>query len=358
MNRPRFYFDFLSPYSYFAWVQLGDDREAFDLVPVLLGALLDAHGTSGPAEIPAKRHMLIRDCMRIAARLSVPFSFPAKHPFMPLPALRLALVEVAGDRQADVIDAIWRAGWQHNRDLADEAVLTEVLDAIGVDGRALVQRTRDDDVKAALRRNTEQAIKAGVFGVPTFHLGDELIWGSDRMADVRHLLAGPSHLDEDQFKAIAATPVGLVRGKRTEERPDPARAAERVRHIFSAAPFMTALGVELNDVSTGRVGSRMDVRDDHLQQDGFVHAGVVASLADHSAGAAAGSMMPKGKTPLTIEYKVNMLRPALGPSLRCAARVLKPGRTIFVAEAEVYDVRADEEKLVAKSTVTLAVVDG
>jgi len=352
MAGPSFYFDFLSPYSYLAWMQLGERRGEFEMVPVVFGAILDSHGTLGPAEIPAKRRFLIRDCLRAADRLGVPFSFPATHPFLPIKALRLTLAEVAGDRQLDVIGALWKAGWQDGGDLADDSVLSAAMDAIGLDGGAQLAKTRDDSVKRALRDNTERAVADGVFGVPSFKVGDDIIWGSDRTTDVFALVDGQAPVDSERIARAEATPTGIVRNKAKVS-----KAEERVRYIFGAAPFMTALGVELHDVAEGQVHTTLDIRDDHLQQDGFVHAGVVASLADHSAGAAAGSIMPDGKSPLTVEYKINMLRPALGPRLRCEAKVLKGGRTICVSEAEVYDVRADVEKLVAKATVTLAVVD-
>ena len=211
MTRPRFYFDFLSPYSYFAWVQLGARRAEFEAVPVVFGALLDANGTLGPAEVPAKRRFFIRDCLRLANRLGVPFCFPAYHPFMPVTALRLAVYELAGERQHDVIDAIWRAGWHDGGDLAEPAVLEAALDGIGLPGTDWLARTRAPAIKQALRANTERAVNAGIFGVPSFHIGDDVVWGSDRMHDVWALLAGEGALDPERVAAMEATPAGVVR---------------------------------------------------------------------------------------------------------------------------------------------------
>jgi len=127
--------------------------------------------------------------------------------------------------------------------------------------------------------------------------------------------------------------------------------------IFSTAPFIQELGIELVDIGAGRIESRLLILPKHLQQNGFVHAGVTATMADHSAGAAAGTLSAPGKKVLTVEFKINLLRPAIGQVLRCNAIVLKPGRTISFVESEVFAINEDTEKLIAKSSVTLAMVD-
>lgn len=128
-----------------------------------------------------------------------------------------------------------------------------------------------------------------------------------------------------------------------------------VERILQAAPFIRSLGVEAVEIAPGLCVTRLVVREEHQQQDGFVHAGVLATIADHTAGAAGATLIPAGAIVLTAEFKINLLRSARGRELRCVGRVLKPGRTLIVAESEVY---AGEEGaiLVAKATVTLAVV--
>lgn len=123
------------------------------------------------------------------------------------------------------------------------------------------------------------------------------------------------------------------------------------------APFLKLLGLTAVSIEPGQVVSRLMVRHELEQQNGYVHAGVVGTMADHTAGAAAATLMDEGYMPLTAEFKVNLLRPAVGRSLLCVARVLKPGRAITVAESEVFaESESGERKLVAKATVTLAVV--
>ncbi len=126
--------------------------------------------------------------------------------------------------------------------------------------------------------------------------------------------------------------------------------------IFSRAAFIGGLGVRLRDAGPGWCESDLTVSPAHLQQDGYVHAGVQATMADHTAGAAAGTFAAEGDLVLTVEFKINFLRPALGERLRCRASVLRKGRILSVAESEVYADQEGSEKLVAKAMVTLALV--
>lgn len=129
-----------------------------------------------------------------------------------------------------------------------------------------------------------------------------------------------------------------------------------LRTIFRAAPFVASLGIELESVSPGECRTTLEIRPDHLQQTGVVHAGVLATLADHTAGGAAASVLERGAHPLTVEFKINLLRPATGPRLTCRARILKAGRTLVIAESEVFAEDNPDPVLVAKAIVTLAVV--
>jgi uncharacterized protein (TIGR00369 family) len=126
--------------------------------------------------------------------------------------------------------------------------------------------------------------------------------------------------------------------------------------VFAAAPFIAAIGLELDSVGDGRCTTTLLLERRHLQQDGFVHAGVQATMADHTAGAAAASLVPSGHLVLTTAFTINLLRAARGERLACRALVLRAGRQVTVAESEVYCIAAGEEKLVSKATVTLAVV--
>ncbi len=136
-----------------------------------------------------------------------------------------------------------------------------------------------------------------------------------------------------------------------------AEVPEEVQRIFAQAPFIKALGMRLESVGSGECVTTIEVVDMHLQQDGFVHAGVQATMADHTAGAAAASLMPPGKLVLSTQLSIQLLRPARGQRLRCRARVLKAGRTLTVVESEVFCDGKDGEQMVSKLTGTMAVVD-
>ncbi len=132
---------------------------------------------------------------------------------------------------------------------------------------------------------------------------------------------------------------------------------EHARAIFRDAPFIADLGLVLSDLGPGWCETVLPVAPKHLQQDGYVHAGVQATVADHTAGCAAGTLVRANERVLSAEFKINLLRPALGERFRCRATVLKPGKTLIVAESEVYSVRGGVETLSAKATVTLAPVE-
>lgn len=120
--------------------------------------------------------------------------------------------------------------------------------------------------------------------------------------------------------------------------------------------FPAHCGFRVDRVDDGLFHASVAVRPDHLQQDGFVHAGVLATLADHTAGYAAFTRVPADRRILSIEFKINFLKPAVGTEIRCRSRVLSGGRTVLVSESEVYAVAGGAEKLVAKATVTLMAV--
>lgn len=129
---------------------------------------------------------------------------------------------------------------------------------------------------------------------------------------------------------------------------------EVVRAIFEGAPFIAALGARLDELAPGRCTVSLPLRDDHLQQNGVVHAGVQATLADHAAGCAAATLMAPGHAVLTAEFKISLLRAARGERLISRARVLRPGAALTVAESEVFVATGASERLAAKALVTLA----
>jgi uncharacterized protein (TIGR00369 family) len=137
-------------------------------------------------------------------------------------------------------------------------------------------------------------------------------------------------------------------------------ALEHVRAIFARAPFVADLGIEPTAVGEGRCETALVLQPRHLQHTGQVHAGVITTLADHTAGAAAQSLLGTGAFAITAELKVSLLRATRGRRLTCRASVIKPGRALMFTEAEVFchdgDGQQDAGTLVAKLSATMAVV--
>ena len=132
--------------------------------------------------------------------------------------------------------------------------------------------------------------------------------------------------------------------------------SKAIEQGFRNAPFVARLGIELEALGPGWCEARLDVQPWHMQQTGVVHAGVVATLADHCAGAAATTQLAPGEFVVTAEYKINLLRGARGERLHCRAEVLKPGQTLAVVEAQVFAERAGQRELVAKLNATMVVI--
>ena len=117
--------------------------------------------------------------------------------------------------------------------------------------------------------------------------------------------------------------------------------------------FIADCGFEAVKYERGYLESHLKVLTRHRQQDNYIHAGVIATMADHTAGYAAFSLVPEDHRILTIEFKINFLDPAYGHGLICKSRILREGGQILVGESDVFDQRPDGEVLVAKAIVTL-----
>jgi uncharacterized protein (TIGR00369 family) len=129
-----------------------------------------------------------------------------------------------------------------------------------------------------------------------------------------------------------------------------------VRQIFDDARFVRSLGIELISFGTGWCETRVRVAPVLEQQHGFVHAGVLMTLADHTCGGAAATAAPADHDVITVENKVSFLRPASGPVLFCRAQVLRAGKSLIFVEAEVTIERPTERVMVAKASSTLAFI--
>jgi 2-hydroxychromene-2-carboxylate isomerase len=202
------YFDFVSPFSYLQCEQLPALESSIRIRyrPVLFAALLAAHGHKGPAEIASKRRFTYRFVVWQAAKLGIPLKFPAAHPFNPLALLRLA---IAADCEPSAVRRIFRFVWREGRlgDLPIEwAELTSELDIPDA-----ASRIASSEIKDALRKNTDDAIARGVFGVPTLAIGDELFWGVDATAMAADYVAQGCKFTDAEMTRVASLPAGVQR---------------------------------------------------------------------------------------------------------------------------------------------------
>jgi 2-hydroxychromene-2-carboxylate isomerase len=202
------YFDFISPFSYLQLAKVREWRTRLEItpMPVAFGAILRQTGTLGPAEIPGKREFTYRFVQWQAARAGVPLRFPPAHPFNPLAALRLC---VAAGPTWEAVQAIFAHLWREGRPGTTPAELAGVGAALGiadVDGAVNSAAT-----KQRLAENTNAAIAAGVFGVPTLRIGAELFWGNDASPMVEDWLADPERFATAEYRRIGALPVGVER---------------------------------------------------------------------------------------------------------------------------------------------------
>jgi len=206
----RWYFDFVSPFAYLHWQQLKalPQFEQIIPVPIALGAVLHHLGNLGPAEIPAKRRFTYRQVLWQAQQQAVPLRFPPGHPFNPLAALRLCLAAEASHRAVDILfNWIWRDG--HAADSAAALALPGAM----LDVADVAAAVSAPSVKEQLRQNTEAAISAGVFGVPTLSIDGELFWGNEGHGLIQAVLADPGMLQRGEWSRIDALPVAVERSR-------------------------------------------------------------------------------------------------------------------------------------------------
>lgn len=120
--------------------------------------------------------------------------------------------------------------------------------------------------------------------------------------------------------------------------------------------FIKFCGLKPIKIEMGFFESTVIIGENHKTQDNFVHAGLIATMSDHTAGYAAYTLVAGDARILTIEFKINFLKPAYGKALKCRSEVISHGKQIIVAQSTVFDIRDEHEKMVSKSTITLMVL--
>ena len=215
MKHITFYFDFISPYAYLAFEKLPEALQGHSHTvtykPVLFAGLLKHHGQLGPAEIAGKREWTYRQVLLLAQQQGTPLLMPKTHPFNPLALLRLAFACAAGESGLDtpnrfVCESIFNHVWQSGLDAADPARLAQLV--------ALLQPRQDladASVKARLKSGTQEAIDAGVFGVPTLCVDDKQFWGLDALPMLRDYLDQTPWFSSSAWNDAAQIAVGQAR---------------------------------------------------------------------------------------------------------------------------------------------------
>jgi 2-hydroxychromene-2-carboxylate isomerase len=213
----RFYFDYISPNAYLAWTQLPALVQrngcSIEPVPVLFAGLLEAHRQLGPAEVPPKMQWMWRNIARKAALIGVPLNAPVFHPFNPLLSLRVSSLPLQSEQKLRLIDALFGAVWIRSLHVAEPTVVEQVAEKAGLDGAALIAQASQAECKAQLRKQTDQAIAEGVFGVPTMAVGTELFWGYDDLPFLQRFLDGKDPTSPVSWASAASLKSSAARNR-------------------------------------------------------------------------------------------------------------------------------------------------
>jgi len=194
MKQIEFFYDFASPYSYLASTRM-EGLEKRTGVPVIwrpfaLGHVFKETGNAMTASIPAKAKYMIADLKRWAEFYQAPFQWPSLFPLRSVPALRAALAAEELGQLLQLSAALFQAYWTEGQDLSQTTVLQKIADSLGLPGAKIAARIEDQEIKDKLRANTEEAVRRGAFGAPTFFVGEEMFWGNDRIEMVERFLQG------------------------------------------------------------------------------------------------------------------------------------------------------------------------
>lgn len=208
MKTVEWFFDFVSPYSYFQCEKLSSLPKTVRLEykPVLFAGLLNHWGQKGPVEIDAKRKFTFRSCIWIARKHDIPFTFPRAHPFNPLPLLRLC---IALENKPEVVRDLFRFVFREGKLPDDPEAWSGLINRLNVpNANELIESA---EVKQSLRDNTDYAIDKGVFGVPSFRVDGEIFWGVDLFDFFLDYLDNPDLLKDPEMQRVDDLPVASAR---------------------------------------------------------------------------------------------------------------------------------------------------
>lgn len=213
MKQITFYFDVISPYAYLAFEHMPQALQGISYQatyrPVLFAGLLKHHGQLGPAEIPPKRAWTYRQVQWTANQLGIELQMPASHPFNPLALLRLAIAcGQNGLPNRYVVETLFRHVWCSRKNAEDAMRMTALTSLLKPP-----QDPNSEEVKALLKRFTESAMHAGVFGVPTFKVDDKLFFGLDSLPMLAAYLKNEAWFEGSNWDDVLNISVGTSRQK-------------------------------------------------------------------------------------------------------------------------------------------------
>ncbi len=211
MKQITFYLDFISPYAYLAFERLPLALQgcSYQVIykPVLFAAMLKHYGQLGPAEIDPKRTWTYRQVQWLAREQDTPLLLPASHPFNPIGLLRLALAcGRDGTSNRYVVETIFRQVWASGLEAGDAQRIAQLQERLQP-----AQQPNDQHIKNQLKANTDEAIAAGVFGVPSLQVQDDHFWGLDALPMLRQYLEGDAWFTKSYWQNVRELPLGVNR---------------------------------------------------------------------------------------------------------------------------------------------------
>ena len=205
MNIATWYFDFVSPFAYLQNLRLEEfsSHIKIDRKPLLFAGLLKHWDSKGPAELPPKRLFTYRHVQWMADRLDIPLRFPDRHPFNPIPLLRLC---IAAGCSKKAVDSIFKCIWEEGLVFDDPDHWNTFCNAVGLSVFEANELISKPEIKSELITNGENAIKRAVFGVPTLIVEGQLFWGYDSTSLVLDYLTNPGLFNSPAMKRLETLP--------------------------------------------------------------------------------------------------------------------------------------------------------
>ena len=208
VTRVRFYFDFISPYSYLAVQQIARRSElssiAFEYRPVVFGSILSKLGSKGQGEVPVRRRAGLADVLLLADLYGVPLEGPPAHPFNSIYALRSVCALADADR-ARLTRRYFEKAWAEGKSLEDLNELSACLRELGIEQDPEAAAT-DPANRKLLKEYTQELLDAGGYGVPTFVADGIVFWGHDRLELLRAYVEGRCKLRREKLEEMLARP--------------------------------------------------------------------------------------------------------------------------------------------------------